>query len=270
MDRTAWIVVALCVIGLVGWQIYIAKQMPPRPARVNAASGQASPTATPKVFEASPPPAAPETTPKTAEPAPSFAEKIETLRNSDVELRLTNRGGGIKEAVLLKQVAEKGRPVILNSDKSAPIGALIEQPSSPTLAEFIASPESDSAVRFENTTPEQVVIRKKFSFEKSPENKDNYVIEMDVDLENRGDKPYQSGGYFVALGSAAPIHPRDYPSYTRLVWCANCGGWITAGAKGIDVGWFASSGGFLGLGQHAARPSYQENLAGAEWVAVSN
>src|SRR5213596_3170932 len=264
MDRTAWIVVALCVIGLVGWQIYIAKQMPPRPARVNAASGQASPTATPKVFEASPPPAAPETTPKTAEPAPSFAEKIETLRNSDVELRLTNRGGGIKEAVLLKQVAEKGQPVILNSDKSAPIGALIEQPSSPTLAEFIASPESDSAIRFESTTPEQVVIRKKFFFEKAPENKDNYVIEMDVDLENRGDTPYQSGGYFVALGSAAPIHPRDYPSYTRLVWC------IDGKAKGIDVGWFGSSGGFLGLGQRVARPYYQENIAGAEWVAVSN
>src|SRR5213592_3292186 len=153
MDRTAWIVVAVCVIGLVGWQIYIAKQMPPRPAPVNAASGQASPTATPKVFEASPSPATPETTPKSAEAAPSFAEKIETLRNSDVELRLTNRGGGIKEAVLLKQMAEKGQPVSLNSDKSAPIGALIEQPSSPTLAEFIASPESDSAVRFENTTP---------------------------------------------------------------------------------------------------------------------
>jgi len=90
------------------------------------------------------------------------------------------------------------------------------------------------------------------------------VIEMDFDLENRGDKPFQSGGYFVALGSAAPIHPKDYPSYTRLVWCTN------GRAKGIDVGWFGSSSGFLGLGQRAARPYYQENIAGAEWVAVSN
>ena len=266
MDRTAWIVVALCVIGLVGWQIYIAKQMPPRPARVNAASGQASPTATPKVFEASPPPAAPETTPKTAEPAPSFAEKIETLRNSDVELRLTNRGGGIKEAVLLKQMAEKGQHVVLNSAQNAPIGAIIESRfiETPTLAEFTASTESNSVVQFEGTTGEQVAMRKKFFFEKSPENKDNYVIEMDVDLENRGTKPYQNGGYFVALGSAAPIHPKDYPSYTRLVWC------IDGKAKGIDVGWFGSSGGILGLGQRAARPYYQENIAGAEWVAVSN
>src|SRR5216117_2284656 len=149
MDRTAWIVVALCVIGLVVWEIYLAKQMAPRPAPIVGAPGQVSPSATAAILAPSPSatPVA-EATPQTA--GPSFPEKIETLRNSDVELRLTNRGGGIKEAILLKQIAEKGQNVILNSDKSAPIGAIIEQPSSPTLAEFIASPESDSAVRFEN------------------------------------------------------------------------------------------------------------------------
>src|SRR5262249_55522651 len=265
MDRTAWIVVSLCVIGLVAWQIYVAKQMPPRPAPINVASGQASSTATPKAFEASPlPTAVPEATPKSAESIPGFAEKIETLRNSDIELRLTNRGGGIKEAVLLKQMAEKGQRVVLNSGQDTPIGAIIEQPSTPTLPEFTASTESNSVVQFERTTPDQVAVRKKFFFEKSAENKDNYVIDMDVDLENRGTKPYQNAGYFVALGSAAPIHPKDYPSYTRLVWC------IDGRAKGIDVGWFGSSGGFLGLGQRAAGPYYQENVAGAEWVAVSN
>src|SRR5713101_3589453 len=218
MDRTAWIVVALCVIGLVLWEIYLAKQMAPRPAPVSVAPGQTSPTATPAILAPSPlPTPVAEAAPGIA-PTPSFAEKIETLRNSDVELRLTNRGGGIKEAVLLRQIAEKGQRVVLNSDQSAPIGAILEQPSAPMLPEFTASVQSD-AVQFEHTTAEQVVVRKKFFFEKSQENKDNYVIEMDVDLENRGDKPYQSSGYFVALGSASPIHPRDYPSYTRLVWC---------------------------------------------------
>jgi YidC/Oxa1 family membrane protein insertase len=264
MDRTAWIVVALCVIGLLVWEIYLAKQMAPRPAAVGA-PGQVSPTATPAILSPTPLPSpVAEATPGTGETVPTFTEKIESLRNSDVELRLTNRGGGIKEAVLLKQIAEHGQPVVLNSGQSAPIGAIMEQPSAPTLPEFTTSAASDSAVQFERTTAEQVVIRKKFQFQKSPENKDNYVIEMDVDLENRGDKPYQTGDYFVALGSAAPIHPRDYPSFTRLVWCTD------GRAKGIDVGWFGSSGGFLGVGQRAARPFYQEPLTGAEWVAVSN
>jgi YidC/Oxa1 family membrane protein insertase len=261
MDRTAWIVVVLCVIGLVLWELYLVKQTPPRPAPVNVTPGQVSPAET----IASPTPlAAPEVPPKAAEPVPSFPEKIETLRNSDVELRLTNRGGGIKEAVLLRQVAENGQRVVLNSAESAPIGALIEQPSAQALPEFTASTESDSVVRFEHTTAEQVAIRKKFFFQQSPENKDNFVAEMDVDFENRGSQPFQNPGYFVSLGSAAPIHSKDYPSYTRLVWC------IAGKAKGIDVGWFGGGGGFLGVGQRAARPFYQENIAGAEWVAVSD
>src|SRR6266702_827051 len=261
MDRTAWIVVVLCVMGLVLWELYLAKQTPPRSAPVNVFPGRASPTPT----IASPTPiAAPEVAPKAAESVPSFPEKIETLRNSDVELHLTNRGGGIKEAVFLKQVAEKGQRVVLNSAESAPIGAIIEQPSAPALPEFTASTESDSVVQFERTTTEQVSIRKKFFFQQSSEKKDNFIAEMDVDLVNRGAKPYRSAGYFVALGSAAPIHAKDYPSYTRLVWC------IDGKAKGIDVGWFGGGGGFLGMGQRAARPFYQENIAGAEWVAVSN
>src|SRR6266436_4143247 len=268
MDRTAWIAVALCVVGLVVWELYLVKQTPPRRASIPTAPQQISPVPT-AAASGSPPPvvAAPEIPSKAAETTPSFPEKIETLRNSDVELHLTNRGGGIKEAVLLRQIAEKGQHVVLNSAQSAPIGAIIdsrETLGTPTLPEFTASAESNSVVQFERTTAEQVAVRKKFFFEKSQENKDNYVIEMDVDLENRGDKPYQSGGYFLALGSAAPIHPRDYPSYTRLVWC------LDGRAKGIDVGWFGSSGGFLGLGQRAARPYYQESIAGAEWVAVSN
>jgi YidC/Oxa1 family membrane protein insertase len=266
MDRTAWIAVTLCAIGLVLWEVYLVKQTPRKAVPVNALSAQVSPV--PKVAPNAPTPplaaASPAIAPNAQESVPSFPEKIETLRNSDVELRFTNRGGGIKEAVLLNQMAEKSQRVVLNSTDSMPIGAIIEQPSSPELPEFTASPQSGSVVQFERTTPEQITIRKKFFFQTSPENKDNFVAEMDVDLENRSDKPYQSAAYFVALGSAAPIHAKDYPSYTRLVWC------IDGKAKGIDVGWFGASGGFVGMGQRAARPFYQENIPGAEWVAVSD
>ena len=265
MDRTAWVVVALCVIGLVVWEVYLAKQMAHRPAPAGATPTQVSPSAAPTIFGPSPSTTpVVEATPGAHEPAPSFAEKLETLRNSDLELHLTNRGGGIKEAVLLRQIAEKDQRVVLNSNQTTPIGAIIEQPATPALAEFTPSAVSDSVVQFERTTDEQLRIRKKFQFQKSSEEKDNYVIEMNVDLENRSDKPYQNGGYFVALGSAAPIHPKDYPSFTRLVWC------IDGRAKGIDVGWFGSSGGILGLGQRAARPYFEQTLGGAEWVAVSN
>src|ERR671924_603776 len=98
MDRTAWIVVALCVVGLVVWEMYLAKQMAPRSAPITATPGQTSPTATPVILVPSPSPlASPEASPQAAESVPTFAEKVETLRNLDVELRFTNRGGGIAE-----------------------------------------------------------------------------------------------------------------------------------------------------------------------------
>jgi YidC/Oxa1 family membrane protein insertase len=263
MDRTAWIAVALCVIGLVLWELYLVKQTPPSRAPVTAAPQQVSPVPTASV-SASTPPAVAAPASKAAETAPSFPEKIETLRNSDVELRLTNRGGGISEAVLLNQIAEGDKRVILNSPQHTPIGVISDQPGTLALPEFTVSPQSNSAVQFERTTPDQITIRKKFFFPQTTEKKDNFVVGMDVDLLNGGSQLYVNSGYFVALGSAAPIHPRDYPYYTRLVWC------IAGKAKGIDVGWFGGGGGFLGMGQRAARPFYQENIAGAEWVAVSD
>ncbi|HEV2045702.1 MAG TPA: membrane protein insertase YidC [Chthoniobacterales bacterium] len=263
MDRTAWIVIALCVIGLVAWEWW-ARQVPPHPSTITA-----SPTAAPLVAGASPSPAPlvsplPSATPAAAEPAPSFPEKIETLRNADVELRLTNRGGGISEAVLLNHVAEGDKRVVLNSPQQVPIGAIIDQPAAPALPEFTPSRDADGSVKFERPASDGITIRKKFFFPKSDEKKDNFVAELDVDLVNGGAKPYANAGYFVSLGSAAPIHAKDYSYFTRIVWC------IDGKAKGIDVGWFGGGSGFLGVGQHVAQPYYQQDLGNAEWAAVSN
>jgi YidC/Oxa1 family membrane protein insertase len=264
MDRTAWIVVALCVVGLILWQWWVAKQTLPRPSTTTA-----MPTASPPVPSASTSAApllspTPAGAPPAGEEAPSFAEKTETLRNGDVELRLTNRGGGITEAILLSHVAEEHKRVTLNSPKEIPIGAIIDEPATPALPEFTLSHEPDGSLRCERVTPESVTIQKKFFFPKTEQKRDNFVAEMDVDFRNDGPQSYLNNGYFVALGSAAPIHPKDYPSFTRLVWC------IDGRARGIDVSWFGGGGGIFGLGQRAAQPFYQQNLVGAQWVAVSN
>src|SRR6476659_415631 len=148
MDRTAWIVVALCVVGLVIWEVYLAKQMAPRPAPVTATHGQTSPTATPAIPGPSPSPlATPEAAPQGAESVPTFAEKLETLRNSDFELHFTNRGGGIAEAVMFNHIAEDAKRVTLNSPKHMPIGAMINDPAKPVLSEFTLARDSDTSVR---------------------------------------------------------------------------------------------------------------------------
>ncbi len=265
MDRTAWIAVGLCVIGLVLWEFYLAKQIAPRTAPATSGPAQTSPTATPATIPASPSPVATaEGPPKEVESGPGFAEKTETLRNSDVELHFTNRGGGISEAVMLGHIAEGNERVILNSPKHMPIGAMVDDPAKPVLPEFTLSRESDSSISCERTAPDGIAVRKKFSLLQSRDKKDNFLIALDLNLQNNGTQPLTKPDYFLALGSASPIHPRDYPYYTRLVWCIN------GKARDRNVSSFQGSGGFLGFGQHAAQPVFQENFAGAEWTAVTD
>jgi YidC/Oxa1 family membrane protein insertase len=266
MDRTAWIAVTLCVLGLFAWQIWTSRQVAPRPA-VATTPSPAVPgvSATPKASVAATvaaQPAVAATAAPSATPVP-FAEQTETLRNSDVELRFTNRGGGIAQAVLPNYPAEHEESVILNSSARLPIGAIMDDPATPLLPEYTIARAPD-AVTLEYVTPEQVTIRKKFSFATTNEKKENFVANMDIDFVNHGTEPYANPGYFFTVGSAVPIHANDYPSYTRLVW--STGG----GTKGIDVGWFAEGGGFLGIGQHPARPYYTQSINSAEWVAASS
>ena len=87
---------------------------------------------------------------------------------------------------------------------------------------------------------------------------------MDLEVRNGGSSPYSNPSYFFALGSASPIHPKDYATYTRLVWC------IGGKAHGMDVNWFTGSGGFLGIGRRDAQPFYQQDVPGAEWGAVAD
>ncbi len=265
MDRTAWIVVILCVIGLLTWTWWTGKHQPPRPVPP-ALSPTPLPLATASASAAPltpPSPTAAATATPAAEATPAFAEKAEILRNDDVELRLTNRGGGIREASLLNQIAQGDKRVVINSKDQLPIGAMIEQPNAPKLDEFALSREADGSVKCERNA-DNVIVRKKFFFPPSKEKKDNFLAEMDIDLVNGGAQPYTNPGYFVALGSAAPIHPKDYSYYTRLVWC------LDGKAKGVDVNWFGGGSGFFGIGQRAPQPFYQQELANADWAAVSD
>src|SRR5438270_13399057 len=160
MDRTAWIAIALCVLGLIAWEIWIARQPLPPPA-IAIASPPAVPSASGAPIASTPTvagPAAPQpTTTATPSATPTqFAEQTETLRNSDVELHLTNRGGGVSEAILLNYPVEVGKSerVTLNSAGRIPIGAMVDDPAAPVLPEYKITREADSAA-LEYVAPEQ-------------------------------------------------------------------------------------------------------------------
>jgi YidC/Oxa1 family membrane protein insertase len=270
MDRHAWIAVTLCVIGFVALQIYNAKRLPPPPVRAAASptptaapENQPSATASQAPLVSLAPGAIP--TPSPVASIPPFTEKLEALRNADVELRLTNRGAGISEAVLLNHAVENGQRVVLNTPDHTPIGAIAEQPAAPALPEFVITRGDDGSVQFDRKTPEGVNVHKKFFFAPTSEKKDNFIAEMDVDFRNDGAQPYTNAGYFVALGATRPLHPKDMPSYTRLAWC------VEGKAKGTDVSWFgAQNYPLVGVQKRAAQPIFQEKVNVAEWAGMTN
>ncbi len=264
MDRQAWIAVIICGLGLVGWQVYMTSHAPRTPAPMIATAATPSPSAAASPASVEQPSAASE--PVVAPAAtPSFSEKTASLKNNDFDLHLTNRGGGISEAVLLNHIAEKDQRVTLNAPARMPIGAIVDNPAAADLAEFSLAPQPDGSVLFERATPEQVNLRKKFFLPPTQQKKDNFLVEMDVEFRNDGPQTFNRSPYFVALGSAAPIHPKDMPNYTRLAWS------VAGKAKGIDVSWFAAQNyPFVGVQKRAAQEFYSEKFAGAEWAGMTD
>ncbi|CAN5529382.1 membrane protein insertase YidC [soil metagenome] len=273
MDRQAWIAVTLCVLGLIGWQFYMAQHAPPvlpPPAPALVPDAAPSPTAAAAATPADPAAVA-ATDPATSDPAAAaeleadFVEKIEPLRNSDVELRLTTRGGGIVEAHLLNHAGDKGEGVvILNSPDRLPIGAILERPEATKLPEFTVARQVDGSVQFERLTPGGVTVRKRYFFPPTEAKRDNFVAEMQLEFRNDGAQPYRNPGYFLALGSTKPVHENDFPAYTRLVW------YVGGKAKGIDVNWFpAQNYPLVGIEKRPAQEYYRETVT-ADWAGMSN
>ncbi|MDQ6625319.1 MAG: membrane protein insertase YidC [Verrucomicrobiota bacterium] len=271
MDRQAWIAVTVCVLGLIGWQFYMTSHAPPRVAPMPAASpavetATASPTAS-LAASAAPAAANPPSSSVAAETLQPYVEKTESIRNGDIELRLTNRGGGISEAHLLNHKAEKGEEgIVLNSASRLPIGAILEDPAAPALPEFAITRQPDGSVQLERATPQGVTVRKRFAISPDTAKKDNYLSEFQVEFRNDGAEAYRNPGYFIALGSVLPIHPRDLPAYTRMVWYAG------GKAKSTDVNWFAAQNyPLVGVEKRAAQQFFREPLPGpAEWAGMSN
>jgi YidC/Oxa1 family membrane protein insertase len=266
MDRTAWIAVALCIVGLVFWEYYSVTHPAPAPARPAASpSATASATSTAQPQISSPTPSASVAPKEQPTPTPaSFVEKRTTLSNGDLQLLMTNRGGGIAEAVLPKHKAENGGPIRLNAPNDLPIGAIVDKPAAPALNEFAISAEKGS-VDFERALGNGVTLHKRFTLAALPKEKDNYIARMEVSFQNRGATAYSQPGYFIALGSAAPVHGNDWTNYTRLTWC------IDGKTKTTDVNWFGEQTYPLGLGQRRpAQQFFEQSISNAEWAAVSN
>ncbi|HVE15798.1 MAG TPA: membrane protein insertase YidC, partial [Chthoniobacterales bacterium] len=92
-----------------------------------------------------------------------------------------------------------------------------------------------------------------------------YVVNLDVTFSNSSSVAVSRSGYFLNVGAAAPIHPRDLTTYTRFDWSS--GGKMT----GRDVNAFnASSIPLIGIELHPAQEIFKEAVANVDWAAVTS
>ncbi len=233
MDRQGKLAVTIAVITLIAWQFYYAKHQPPVKPDATQAQAADSPGATAPTAS-TPEATGPETKSLDATSEPAGPAKTEKVSTPSVDYTFTNHGGGILQAELLQHQAEDGKYVTLNEYGDTPIGAISEQPGEGANAEYNVTGTPGSVV-CERTTSQQIQITKKFTLPQTSVGKDQYVVMLDVSFKNLGDKPFRSGGYYVYVGSSAPIHQTDYAQYIGFDWYQN------GKSNDVNVMWFNAS-----------------------------
>jgi YidC/Oxa1 family membrane protein insertase len=254
MDRKAWIAIILSVLGLAAWQWYYVKTYS---RKVPVASEQAPATPAPSV--------APVATPTPAQEAPLIAERNQSLYSPNAEYVFSNDKGGIERAILLLHFGVNKQAVFLNGSRTMPIGAVGEIPAEAWGGFTMQTDTSKAEAVFTRKDADGLEITKRFVVPQSGTKDGIYVVRMQLTFRNAGNADVERKGYFVSTGGAAPIHPNDWPMYTKFDWMH--GGKFTS----IDVNWFnASSVPLLGIQINEARNLYLESRQEVTWTGVAS
>lgn len=263
MDRKAWLAISLSVIGLVLWYLFYVPPVPPPRTPAEQAAAAGTPQATPQ--QAVEPVVTPQPTPQT----PVMTARSETLAAGEggdrAEFVFNNDTGGIQSAILLMHLGEDEEAVHLNRDAATPIGALAFDPAV-SLGGFEMTADREAGkVVFTRRDADGLEIRKVFTLPGSDVKASPYVVNLEVSFHNTAEIPVSRPAWFLSTGSAAPIHEKDLPTYTRFDWQRN------GKMKGIDTNWFnAGSIPFIGIQTRPERPVFTDTDGPFQWAAVAS
>jgi YidC/Oxa1 family membrane protein insertase len=271
MDRKGIIAVSIAVLVLFIWQVEFApKYMPPTPAPgaspAGSPAGSAAPASAAPTGSASPAnPALIAGPAASATPEQKVPEKLTAVPGPEATYHFTNLGGGIARAELAGYAAESGSSVDLNEFGTLPIGAVSEQPLQGADLPYAVTQQGNT-VLCEHDQPGGLSISKKFTLPSSTDSAKGYGLGLDITFTNHGTAALQSPGYYLYVGSAAPIHQRDLTIYTAFDW-------DIAGAKSthIDVNWFnARRIPFLAIELHPEQTVYTADADKIGWAAINS
>ena len=146
MDRKTLIVVAVCVLTLVGWQTLINKIYPPTPKKPVALGAPATNAVSTPVTAANEPLAEkPAAVAESSTLRPS--EQTATLANAYISVEFTSWGGGVRKVDLLQHKDNGHGHVVLGCGTNTPALSLVGVAGADTNAVFtIEQPDSRTIV----------------------------------------------------------------------------------------------------------------------------
>ena len=249
MDRKAWIVTTLCVIGMI-WYLGIENPRYQKKVReyreqvdaeemarksvveenkvlVGEADGD---EATNPTGEVQPDGGTDPTGTTPSEPAATeiAAETIELRTNDEdgnpaVVFTLTNKGGGIETAQLLQHISayDETTPIVLNSYADHAIGALSRKIGEVDEQAYQIVSKSDTEVVFEATTAELVKVTKTYSLVEPTEPGAAYRVNLEMTMTNTDEtRRYSASDYYIYAGAIAALKPKEFmqPDYTSVLY----------------------------------------------------
>ncbi|MBB5039793.1 YidC/Oxa1 family insertase periplasmic-domain containing protein [Prosthecobacter dejongeii] len=218
MDRKAWIVVTLCVIGLgvnqwfsfKNQQAYAAQlalaeankpkntEAQPAVPGVATASTDGAATTTPTLSAAKPDAVAAATA--------NLPEEKHSLVSGSVTYHFSSKGAGVAKAVLAAgdkiTLNEVGRKTL------EPIGALRREATGIDIVPYKIIEKSDKSVTFEGVSADGITIRKAYKLTEG-EKSDEHLLALSITLTNTGSVPHKSEEYYLYTGAASSISPDE-------------------------------------------------------------
>lgn len=245
MDRKAWIVVTLCVIGM-AVNMYYSTQRAETQAAAEAAARQAQPEASDPAAPTANPDSAPASTAPRSGPAVMTApaeEQTHTVTVDGVEYVFSTRGGGVKVARLSTH-----DHVILNERGGESVGALRREAGGVDTVTYTMTAKSGTGVTFEGTTAEGIQVTKVWGLSEGDES-DPHLLDLTLTLTNTGEAQHRSEEYYLYAGVAASLRPDEIRKPGVF--------WNDAGdADYKDTKWF--DGGMFSDSKAEFRQSYPE------------
>ena len=272
MDRTAWIVVTLCALGM-GLCLYLMStqerpQVPPTPTNPgqttavdgdNGAAGDDQGGAGEGQTDGEGEGAVP-----VEQVDPSAPEALNVVKTDNVEWIFSSYGGGIKKARLLPGLYVGDEAYEINESARGAIGALSTDAGDIENTVYeLQSPEGQSPVVYSGVMANGVTVEKSYTLSRS-EASSGYLWDLQVTLTNPSEASRKEAVYVYA-GNTAAVHDSDLirPSV----------GWHADGdTDSWNLGKF-KSGGFMGFGRRGDDPADLRRSgvhAAWQWMGLFN